>query len=95
MQDFSQIAYDEFTRFSVLKIVFENYYQEQLAKLSFDSYVKYLTDACHRHILSRFSLPSPLRNLNSDDYHGDSVNVMFPRFPDRFLAFPSLFLRFL
>ena len=33
MEDFSQIAYDDFTRFSILQIMYENFYREQLAKI--------------------------------------------------------------
>ena len=72
--NFSQITYDDFTRFSILQIMYENYYHAQLAKIS--TCVKYSGDAYDRYILSFC-----FGNLNSRDYHGDSLNGMFPRFP--------------
>ena len=87
------------TRFSVLQIMYENYNHEQLAKIS--TCVKYSIDANDRYILPRCILPFCFGNLNSRDYHGYSLNVMFPcfanvsyRFPWCFLMFPPVFLQF-
>ena len=65
--------------------MYEHYYHEQLAKIS--TCVKYLTDGYDRYIL-----PFWFWNLNSRDYHGDFLNVMFPQFPNCFLPFPLVFL---
>ena len=48
---FSQIMYDGFTRFSVLQIMYENYYDEQLAKIS--TCVKYSIDVYHIYTFCR------------------------------------------
>ena len=98
--NFSQITYDEFTRFSVLQNMYENCYNEQLAKIRID--VKYSINAYDRYIL-----PFCFGNVNSGDYHGDFVNFMFPQFPvsyrfpccfrmclPLFLRFPLMFLQF-
>ena len=57
--------------------MYENYYHEQLAKIS--TCVKNSIDAYDRYILPRYTLSFCFRNLNSRDYHGDYLNVMFPR----------------
>ena len=36
-------------------------------------------------------LPFCFGNANSRDYHGDSLNVMFSRFPNCFPPFPLVF----
>ena len=59
---------DDFIRFSILQIIYENYYDDQLVKIS--TCVKYSIDAYQRYIL-----PFRFGNLNSRD---DSLNVMFP-----------------
>ena len=69
---------DGFTRFSVLRIIHENCYDEQSAKLI--TGVKYSIDAYHGSILVRYILPIRFGNFNSRDYHGGSLNVMFPGF---------------
>ena len=84
--NFGQITYDDFTRFSILQIMYENYYHKQLAKIS--TSVKYSIDAYDRYIYSRYILPFCFGNLSSRDYHGDSLNVTFPRFPYCFPPFP-------
>ena len=65
------------------------YYHEQLAKII--TCVIYSIDAYQRYILPRYILSFCFGNLNSRDYHGDSLNVMFPRFPNCFLPFPLVF----
>ena len=69
--------------------MYESYYHEQLAKIS--TCVKYSIDAYHRYILPRYMLPFCFGNLNFRNYHGDSRNVMFPRFPNCFQPFPLVF----
>ena len=69
----------------ILQIIYENYYHEQLAKIS--PCLKYSINAYHKYIL-----PLCFRKVNSRDNHGDSLNVMFPRFPNCFLPFPLMFL---
>ena len=64
--------------------MYENYYYEQLAKIS--TCAKFSSDACHRYIL-----PFCFGNFKSCDYHGDSLNFMFPRFANCFLPFPLVF----
>ena len=56
--------------------------------------MKYSVDAYHRCILPRYTLPLCFGNLNSRDYHGDSLNAMFSWFPNYFLPFLLIFLRF-
>ena len=90
--NFGQITYDDFTRFSILQIMYENYYHKQLAKIS--TSVKYSIDAYDRYIYSRYILPFCFGNLSSRDYHGDSLNVTFPRFPYCFPPFPLVFPHF-
>ena len=68
--------------------MYENYYHEQLAKIS--TCVKNSIDAYDRYILPRYTLSFCFRNLNSRDYHGDYLNVMFPR-PNCFLPFHLVF----
>ena len=91
--NFSQIMYNDFTQFSIVQTMYENYYHEQLAKIS--TFVKYLTDAYHWYIL-----PFCFVNLNSCDYHGDSLGVLFCwfsvsyHFPWCFQMFFPVFLRF-
>ena len=77
------MQYDDVTRFSVLLVMCEKCYREQL-KIS--TCVKCWIDAYQRYIL-----PFRFRYLNSGDYHGDSLNVMFTRFPNCFLPFPLMF----
>ena len=50
--------------------------------------MKYSIDAYHGHILPRYILSFCFGNLNSRDYHGVSLNVMFP---NSFLPFPLVF----
>ena len=64
--------------------MYENYYHEQLTKIS--TCVKYSIDAYHRYIF-----PFCPGNLNSLDYHSDFHNFMFLRFPNCFLPFPLVF----
>ena len=59
--------YEDFARFSVLQIMYENYYDEQLTKIG--TCVKYSIDAYHGYILPRYILPFCFVNLNSRDYH--------------------------
>ena len=90
MVDFSQITYDDFTRFTVLQIMYKNYYHEQLAKIR--TCVKYSIDAYHWYIYPRNILLFHFGNLNSRDYQGGPLNFMFPRFPNCFLPFLLVFL---
>ena len=53
--------------------------------------MKYSIDAYHRYILPRYISPFGFRKLNSRGYHCDSLDVMFPRFPNCFLPFPLVF----
>ena len=69
--------------------MYENYYHEQLAKIS--TCVKYSIDAFHRYVLPRYFLLFCFGILNACDYPGDFFNVMFPRFPNCFLLFPLMF----
>ena len=82
--DFSQVTYDDFTRFAILQVMSENYYHEQLPQIS--TCTEYSIDFYHKYIL-----PFCFGNVNSRDYHGDSLNVMFHRFPNCFLPFPLVF----
>ena len=81
--------YDDYTHFSVLQIMYENYYYEQLAKII--SRVKYLIDAYHRYNISRNIFLFCLGSLDSLNYHGVSLNVVFPWFPNCFLLFSLAF----
>lgn len=56
--------------------MYESYYYKQLVKII--TCVKYSIDTYHRYILQRYILPLCLRNLASLDYHGDSLNPVFP-----------------
>ena len=56
--------------------------------------MKYSIDAYHRCILPRYILPFCFGNLNSRDYHGDSLNAMFSWFPNYFLPFLLVFMYF-
>lgn len=58
--DFSQIMCNDFTRFSLWKTLYENYY-EQLAKISY--YVKYSIVAFHWFTLSRYKRKFPFPGL--------------------------------
>ena len=53
--------------------MYENYYHEQLAKIS--TCVKYSIDAYHRYML-----PFCFEKLKSRNYYGDSLNVVSPVF---------------
>ena len=68
-------------------------------------FVKFSIDAYHRCILPRYIWPFCFGNLNSRDYHCDSLNIMFSGFLNCFpwyfhmfllvlLRFPSVFLPF-
>ena len=72
---------DDFIRFSILQIIYENCYDNQLVKIS--TCVKYSIHAYQRYIL-----PFRSGNLNSRD---DFLNVMFPQFPNCFLPFPPVY----
>ena len=80
--------------------MYQNYYHEQLAKIS--TCVKYLKDTYDRYILPRYFLLLCFGNLNSRDYDSDSLGMLcFPgfltvshRFPWCFRMFPPAFLRF-
>ena len=80
---FRSVKYDDITRFSILQIMYENYYHEQLAKIS--TCVKYSIDAYHKYIL-----PFGFGDLNSN-FHNNSPNVNFPRFSNSFLPFSLVF----
>ena len=102
--DFSQITSYDFIRFAILQIIYENYYHEQLAKIS--TCVKYSTSAFHRYINLKYISPSCSGNVNFRDYHGGSLNFMFSilcfpgfltishSFPWCFGTFLPVFLRF-
>ena len=75
--------------FFCLQILYENYYFEHLLKVS--TCVKYLIDAYHGYIFPRNLSLLFFGNLDSWDYHRDSLNVMFPRSPNCFLFFSLVF----
>ena len=66
-----------------------NFYYGQLTKIIIC--VKYSIDTYYRYNLPRYILPFHFGNLDSCDFHGDSLNVVFPRFPYCFLPFPLVF----
>ena len=72
---FRQIMYNDFTHLSVLQIMYENYYYEQLVKII--TFVKYSIDAFHGFMLRYTFCRCVSRNVNSRDYHGDSLNIVF------------------
>ena len=100
MGNFSQITYDDFTRIVILQIVYENYYYEQLAKIS--TWVKYSIVAYHKYILPRYILLFYFGNVNSRDFIKLIPSMLcFPgfltvsyRFPWCFRMFLPVFLRF-
>ena len=80
--------------------MYENYYYEQLAKIS--TCVKYSIDAYHKYILPRYILLFYFGNVNSRDFIKLIPSMLcFPgfltvsyRFPSCFRMFLPVFLRF-
>ena len=89
IKSISQITYDDFTRFSILKNIFmyENYYHDQLAKIVWNIPLMLIVDVFCRDTFSRFFFG----NINSRDYDDDSLNVMFSRFLNCFLPVSLVF----
>ena len=74
---FRQIMYDDFPYLSVFQIMYENYHYEQLVKIrTFVNYPMIFIDSfCRNTFCCCIS-----QNVNARNYHGDSLNVLFPRF---------------
>ena len=51
----------------------------------------HLISGYHKHILPRYIVSFCFENLNSRDYHGDSLNFMFLQFPNCFQPFLLMF----
>ena len=75
--------------FLFCKLCMKKFYYEQLAKIV--TCVKYLINAYHRFSFPTYISLFPFGNLDSLDYHGDPLNVVFTRFPNCFIKFPLMF----
>ena len=104
---FSQIMYNEFTRFSVLQIMYERYYYQELTKIR--TFVKYSIGAFHGFILPKYNLPLSIEKHKFPWLSWLFLQCCFPGFLTAsnhlvwcflmfslvFLQFPWVFLQFL
>ena len=94
--------YDDFTCFSVLQIMYENYSLRKkcpYSELLWSTFFRIWTEYGEIRSISPYSVQirENADQNNSEyghfprDYHDDSLNVTFPRFANCFLTFPLVF----